>query len=86
MKKRLVNILLFLLAVALIVGTVALCALSGDVRSQRVCEGVRVTLTDNFNFITEEDVKKWIEDGCGHYVGCKLEGLDLNSIPPPTAC
>lgn len=80
MKGNPTRILMWTVTALLVVATAFLCLESREVRRQRVCEGMRVTFTDKFNFITEDDVKGWVERDYGHYVGKNLDSLDLCRI------
>jgi len=77
MKEKLANILLFLILTIFAVGTAALCIYSRKQDSQKVCEYMKVYFKDDFNFVTEEDIKSWIVGGFGNFVGQKLDSMDL---------
>lgn len=77
MNAKSIRFLLLTVMAVLVAGTAFLCLESGKARNQRVCEGMRVTFKENFNFITEDDVKEWVEREYGHYVGKRLDSLEL---------
>lgn len=77
MKEKLGNILLSVVLALLVAGTAVLCTISREDDSQKLCENMRVYFEDDFNFVTEEDIKNWLESGFGHYVGQKLDSMDL---------
>jgi len=77
MKEKLANTLLWLALAILIAGTLVLCISSRKQDAQKVCTNMRVYFKDDFNFVTEGDIKTWLESGFGHYVGQKLDSMDL---------
>jgi cell division protein FtsQ len=80
MKRPLV-ITLRIAGIALLLALFALLGLlSRKARRERTCEGVRVEFSDSFNFVTEEDIKGYIDRYAGNYMGRRLDSLDLNGI------
>ena len=79
--KRPLIITLRIAGIALLLAAfVLLGLLSRRARRERTCEGVRVEFSDDFNFVTEEDIKGYIDRYAGNYIGRRLDSLDLNSI------
>ena len=77
MSKRIRNIvfaavLAFLLAALAVIG---LWAKSG--RSQVLCDALDVQIKDEYEFVTVEDVKGFLDRKYGVYLGVRLDSLDL---------
>ena len=49
-------------------------------RSLSTCEGLRVEYADAHRFVTEEDIKAWLESEYGSYIGQRLDSVDLCRI------
>ena len=80
MKRRLRNIA-FLSAVALLLaGFGLLGACSRSERAARLCNGLDVQIVDKFEFVTQDDVKGFLDKHYGHYIGMRLDSLDLDGI------
>ena len=80
MKRPLLNILRIAGIAVLAAAFVLLGLLSRKARFQRTCDGVAVEFSDDFNFVTEDDIKGYIDRYAGNYIGRRLDSLDLNGI------
>lgn len=80
MKRPVLNILRIAAIAVLAAGFVLLALLSRKARFERTCEGVRVEFSDDFNFVTEDDIKGYIGRFAGNYIGRRLDSLDLDGI------
>ena len=80
MKRSTLNILRIAGIAVLAAAFVLLGLLSRKARFQRTCDGVVVEFSDSFNFVTEEDIKGYIDRYAGNYIGRRLDSLDLNGI------
>ena len=79
--KRPLIITLRIAGIALLLAAfVLLGLLSRRARRERTCEGVQVEFSDSFNFVTEDDIKGYIDRYAGSYLGRRLDSLDLNGI------
>ena len=79
--KRPLTITLRIAGIALLLAAfVLLGLLSRRARRERTCEGVQVEFSDDFNFVTEDDIKGYIDRFAGNYMGRRLDSLDLNGI------
>ena len=79
--KRPLKIILRVAGTALLLAAfVLLGLLSRRARRERTCEGVQVEFSDDFNFVTEDDIKGYIDRYAGNYLGRRLDSLDLNGI------
>ena len=79
--KRPLKIILRTAGIALLLAAfVLLGLLSRRARRERTCEGIQVEFSDDFNFVTEEDIKGYIDRYAGNYLGRRLDSLDLNGI------
>ena len=61
---------------------VALDVRSSNVRSERTCSGIKVEFADQkgLDFVTEKDVRKYVDEVCGTCSGKRVEELDLAGI------
>ena len=80
MKRPLRIVLLALGTALLLAAFVLLALLSRRARNERTCEGIQVEFSDDFNFVTEDDIKGYIDRYAGNYIGRRLDSLDLNGI------
>lgn len=67
----------------LVIFCLCLALISGASRRARhlmTCNGVRVEYTDDFRFITENDIKDCLETRYGAYIGQRLDSLRLDRI------
>ncbi len=80
MKRPLKTILRTAGIALLLAAFVLLGLLSRRARRERTCEGVQVEFSDDFNFVTEDDIKGYIDRYAGNYLGRRLDSLDLNGI------
>lgn len=80
MKRPLKTILRTAEIALLLAAFVLLGLLSRRARRERTCEGVQVEFSDDFNFVTEDDIKGYIDRYAGNYLGRRLDSLDLNGI------
>ena len=80
MKRPLRIVLLALGTALLLAAFVLLALLSRRARNERTCEGIQVEFSDDFNFVTEDDIKGYIDRYAGSYIGRRLDSLDLNGI------
>ena len=61
----------------------ALAQLAGSARYERgvvLCDGLDIQILDDYEFVTEEDVKGFIDKKYGTYIGVRLDSLDLDRI------
>lgn len=73
--------ILFFSALALIsagFGMLIGCVRSGD--SAKLCEGLDVQFKDPYEFVSEEDIRGFLDRKYGAYVGVRLDSLDLGRI------
>ncbi|MBR5431150.1 MAG: hypothetical protein IK119_02060 [Bacteroidales bacterium] len=80
MKRPLKTILRTAGIALLLAAFMLLGLLSRRERRERTCEGVQVEFSDDFNFVTEDDIKGYIDRYAGNYLGRRLDSLDLNGI------
>ena len=65
---------------ALIAGVGVLLAASKAHRQQITCEGLKVEFADAHRFVTEGDIKGWLEQHYGSYVGQRIDSVGLDRI------
>ncbi|MCQ2148851.1 MAG: hypothetical protein MJY45_00620 [Bacteroidales bacterium] len=80
MKRRTFKILIFGLTALLSVLTAIIYLSSRKASKSAICTELRVSFDEDYNFVTEADVKEWIEKEYGHYIGQRLDSMDLFSI------
>lgn len=80
MKKK----VRLILSLAVIAASTALLIIlniaNNEQRNQLTCSGLNVEFTDSFNFVTENDIKGWIDTFYGSYVGQRLDSVKLAAI------
>ena len=80
MKPVVRKIILLLSLLALTVGLGVLIVASKGQRKLITCEGLRLEYADAHRFVTEEDVKAWLEKDYGSYIGQRLDSVGLDRI------
>ena len=60
------------------IGMLGSCARSE--RSQVLCNALDVQIKDKYEFVTQEDVKGFLDRNYGVYIGVRLDSLDLDRI------
>lgn len=68
------------LAVLFCIGLSLLLHASRERRAALACEHVEVELRDSLRFVTEKQVKSWLDRNYGVCVGRRLDSLDLRKI------
>ena len=70
-----------LISAAALAALVALCALihAGTAREKalRTCEGLRVEYADDYRFVSEADIKEYLDKYYGAYIGQRLDSIRL---------
>lgn len=82
MNKAVRNIIAILIGV-IIFGVVAVSVLAGKAsRAPLKCTGIDVVIIDSLDndFVSEEDVKKFLDKEYGQYIGQPIDSLDLYRI------
>ena len=73
-----------LVSVAVLAALVALCALihAGTARERalRTCEGIRVEYADDYRFVSEQDIKDYLDKYYGAYIGQRLDSIKLHKV------
>lgn len=67
-------------AAALLCCLGVLSALAAADRRMRTCEGVRISFSDERNFLNESDIKDYIDTQYGTYIGQRLDSIKLYRI------
>ena len=49
-------------------------------RSSKLCNGLDVRIRENYEFVTAEDIKEFLDKKYGAYIGVRLDSLDLGRI------
>lgn len=73
-----------IVAVAALAALAALCALihAGTARERalRTCEGIRVEYADDYRFVSEQDIKDYMDKYYGAYIGQRLDSIRLHKV------
>ena len=73
-----------LISVAALAALAALCALihaaTARERALHTCEGIRVEYADDYRFVTEEDIKGYLDKHYGAYIGQRLDSIALHKV------
>lgn len=80
MKTAVKNTLLAIAVAIVIAGICVIHSLSERELSQNTCQGLAVEFLDDYNFVTEEDVKKALDTQFGRYLGMALDSINLYRI------
>lgn len=80
MRPAVRKIILISSLVITVAGLALLIAAKDSHRSKVTCEGLRVEYADANRFVSEDDVKAYIEKYYGSYIGQRLDSVDLCKI------
>ena len=78
--KRLKYLLFALLCCIFAAGVVLGCTLDAQHRRTVCCTGLEVKFADSLKFVSEDDVRGWLEKGCGTWVGVQIDSLKLHEM------
>lgn len=54
--------------------------LNDDRQRQKTCAGIKVEYTDDYKFVTEEDIEGYLRSDYGSYIGQRLDSVNLKKI------
>ena len=77
MKITLKNIVTFIVAAAILAGFGFLAGCSRHARSKVLCNALDVQIKDAWEFVTEEDIRGFLDKKYGVYIGVQIDSLDL---------
>ena len=80
MKPLVRKAILLAVCAILVAGLCVLLSVSRAQRSLVTCEGLKVEFADTHRFITEDDIKGWLEQHYGSYVGQRIDSVGLDRI------
>lgn len=80
MKSKVRTIVSILTLAAIAAVFALICAATARHRALRTCEGVRVEYADDYRFVTEEDVKGYLDEHYGAYIGQRLDSIRLHRV------
>ncbi len=80
MTPRTKKILLLVTVLAMSAGVCLLLCASTRHRKEVICDGLRVEFADNLKFVTEGDIKGYLEHWYGGYVGQRLDSVNLAKV------
>ena len=80
MKKAVRNILFLLALAVLVLGLLLLGAAQRQGRQLLTCTGLQVEFADDYNFVTEDDVKGYLDSFYGPYIGQRIDSVNLARI------
>ena len=80
MKKAVRNLLFLLAGAVLVLGLLLLGAAQRQNRQLLTCTGLQVVFADDYNFVTEEDVKGYLNNFYGPYIGQRIDSVNLARI------
>ena len=73
-----------LITAAILAALVALCAFihAGPAREKalRTCEGIHVEYADDYRFVSEADIKAYLDKYYGAYIGQRLDSIRLHKV------
>ena len=53
---------------------------NGHDRALRTCEGLSVEFSEEHNFVTADDIKAYLDEGYGAYIGQRVDSVDLHKV------
>lgn len=80
MKQRARIILTSVLVIVFIAGTVALRLNVNVQRSGLTCNDITICFKDSLKFISESDIKGWMDSKYGPYIGQRIDSIRLEKI------
>ena len=80
MKPAVKKTVLALVCLVLLAGLCVLLSRSKAHRQLLTCNGLKVEYADAHRFITEDDIKSWLEKEYGSYIGQRLDSVGLDRI------
>lgn len=80
MKAQVKKLILCIVLTLMLCGTGLLLFASRVDRQSKVCDGLRVEFSDDNRFVTEADVKEYLDRLYPGYIGKRLDSLDLHRI------
>ena len=80
MRPAVKKTILILTCLVLVAGVCALFLASKAHRQQITCTGLKLEYADAHRFVTEDDVKAWLERDYGNYIGQRLDSVGLDRI------
>ena len=80
MKKGIRITLIVTAICALALVFFVILGMNGRRTRQITCAGVRVELTDDFNFVTQKDIEGYLKKEYGAYIGQRLDSVDLAKV------
>ena len=63
-----------------VAGLAVLVCSNSSHRSQKTCEGLRVVYADDNRFVSEDDVKAYLDKYYGSYIGQRIDSVGLSRI------
>lgn len=80
MKRSIRNIISIATLAALTAVFLLICAGNAKKRALITCEGVNVSFADEYRFVTEEDVKEYLDKYYGAYIGQRMDSIKLHKV------
>ena len=80
MKKTVRYSISCLLIAAFCIGMGILAHLEKESRNTRTCERLEVEFSDSLKFVTEKDIRKYVDSRYGAYIGQRLDSVRLTDI------
>lgn len=80
MNRRIRRLISILTLAALVAVMLLISAGNAEKRALITCEGVKVSFADDYRFVTEEDVKGYLDKYYGAYIGQRLDSIRLHKV------
>ncbi|MBR4756182.1 MAG: hypothetical protein IK076_04505 [Bacteroidales bacterium] len=80
MKKGLKIAIVAAAAGVLALAFFAILGMNEERQRQVTCAGVKVEFADKFNFVTAEDIERYLKADYGTYIGQRLDSVDLLKV------
>lgn len=66
--------------VAIVLVFAVICSMTAKDRALKTCDGIRLIYADDLRFVSEDDVKAYLDKGYGAYIGQRLDSIKLYKV------
>lgn len=80
MKKAVRRTITGVALAAFVTGFGLITKMTAADRALMTCDGINVIYTDDYRFVNEDDVKAWLDNGYGAYIGQRLDSIRLHKV------
>lgn len=66
--------------VAAVLVFAVICRMTASDRALKTCDGINLIYADDLRFVSEDDVKGYLDQGYGAYIGQRLDSIKLHKV------